>query len=44
MLKSSQIVFVCAVLCISFVQCAPIDVNNDPRPIQDEISPYEEKV
>lgn len=29
---------------VPFISGAPVDVNNDDRPILDEISPYEERV
>lgn len=40
----SQISVLCAIVCISYITAAPVDVNNDTRPIVGVITPEEEKV
>lgn len=44
MFSLSKISIVSAIVCISFISAAPVDVNNDDRPIVGVIRPEEEKV
>lgn len=44
MFSLPQITVLSAIVCISCITAAPVDVNNDTRPIVGVIRPEEEKV
>lgn len=44
MLSLSQITVLSAIVSISYITAAPVDVNNDTRPIVGAIAPEEQKV
>lgn len=44
MLTLSQITVLSAIVCISYITAAPVDVNNDTRPIVGAVAPEDQKV
>lgn len=44
MLSLSQITVLSTIVCISYIAAAPVDVNNDTRPIVGAVAPEDQKV